>query len=600
MYTNLYGSSHIAAQYCALDNPPRRPIGIWQHGWISGGIEYPFQIFGAKIESLDTPCFVANNKIADCLKENGYGNVRAIGLPFVYINTPVCDRANESLLVFPSHLVPGAERETDHEESYAEYILSLKKDFKTISVWINAFDYDQGRWKDAFQKRGFDAKRGSDGLDCLQAQANYMSGFSHFTTDRMGSHIVYAASLGLKVCVAGPWHDISEDAIRNVVFYRENPQCVENVVKRNKKAWFVERFPFLFCEPKDANEHTAWAQSEIGFDKKITPGEMKARLGWGPEIWMANRIVPTGWFEHAPFAVWLVKNFKPRTLVELGTYHGYSYFVFCQAVHDFQTGSKCFCVDTWAGDPHAGFYPEDIYEKLNAHNEKHFASFSKVIRSTFDEASHQFEDRSVDLLHIDGFHSYEAVKHDFETWLPKMSENGVVLFHDINVHAREFGVWRFWDELKQKYPYYFEFLHCHGVGCLFLSMPEGLSMDETARKDVQLYFQSAGQILAQWENERQKNTQELHRMQARHDAMQAEVARMHGTAIWKLLFPFRAIERMREFGVEKILDALLLFISGHPGDKWSCEKYLRMHGEKMGEFWRGYPRLHYCLFKFDL
>src|SRR5882672_3156025 len=185
----------------------------------------------------------------------------------------------------------------------------------------------------------------------------------------------------------------------------------------------------------------------------------------------------SAWNQHIPFAFWLVQAHRPAMFVELGTFRGTSYFSFCQAVAALRLPTRCFAVDTWQGDSHTGFYDESVFAQVNACNELKYAGFSRLVRSSFDEALPHFLDCSIDILHIDGLHTYEACRHDFEAWLPKLSRRGIVLFHDTNVRERGFGVHRLWAELVERYPH-FEFLHEHGLGVLGV----GAALDAPVRE----------------------------------------------------------------------------------------------------------------------
>nr|WP_320115706.1 glycoside hydrolase family 99-like domain-containing protein [uncultured Desulfuromonas sp.] len=177
---------------------------------------------------------------------------------------------------------------------------------------------------------------------------------------------------------------------------------------------------------------------------------------------------PVAWCGHIPFASWLVQQLRPQIFVELGTHAGNSYFAFCQSIQHYDVNTRCYAIDTWHGDEHAGKYTEEIFEEVCRHNTQHYAAFSTLLRTTFDAAADSFSEASINLLHIDGLHTYAAVKHDFETWLPKLAPGAVVLFHDTNVRDEDFGVWQFWQELQQTYPATMEFYHSHGLGVLQL------------------------------------------------------------------------------------------------------------------------------------
>jgi hypothetical protein len=171
------------------------------------------------------------------------------------------------------------------------------------------------------------------------------------------------------------------------------------------------------------------------------------------------------WNEHIPFAQFLIEILRPRLFVELGVFKGGSYNAFCQAVKKLKTATKCFGVDNWTGDRHNGTYDLSVYSKLLEYQMKHYKEFSELLKMNFDEALPRFADGKIDLLHIDGYHTYDAVKHDYECWLPKMSDKGVILFHDTAFKNLDFGVWKLWEEVSALYPS-LEFEHGNGLGVL--------------------------------------------------------------------------------------------------------------------------------------
>jgi hypothetical protein len=173
----------------------------------------------------------------------------------------------------------------------------------------------------------------------------------------------------------------------------------------------------------------------------------------------------SAWAEHLPLAFVLIDLLRPRVAVELGVHFGDSYCAFCQAVSHLKLSTKMFGVDTWQGDKHAGSYGDEVLPLLRAHHDPRYSSFSKLMPMEFDAALDSFAPESIDLLHIDGLHTYEAVRHDFKTWLPKMSRRGVMLFHDTLDRSGDFGVHKLWAELIELYPG-FEFRHGPGLGVL--------------------------------------------------------------------------------------------------------------------------------------
>ena len=173
------------------------------------------------------------------------------------------------------------------------------------------------------------------------------------------------------------------------------------------------------------------------------------------------------WEGHRDFAYDFVRFIRPARIVELGSQYGCSLFSFCQAIKDNHIEAELHAVDFWSGDigaPHPG---EVVFQSVKNIKETFFADLNlHLYPMSFDDAVEQFDDESIDLLHIDGGHRYEDVDHDFNLWLPKLKKNGIILFHDV-FSTIDSGSCEHWEYIKTKYDLHFEFPHSCGLGVLF-------------------------------------------------------------------------------------------------------------------------------------
>jgi hypothetical protein len=257
---------------------------------------------------------------------------------------------------------------------------------------------------------------------------------------------------------------------------------------------------------------------------------------------------------HAPFAYWLVGALRPRAIAELGTHFGFSYFVLCEAVKRFGLQASVHALDTWGGDDHAGFYGDDVHDQVAKTTATDYSDVGTMLRCTFDEGLAHIEDGSLDLLHIDGRHGFDDVRHDFESWLPKLSERAVVIMHDVAAHRPGFGVWKYWEQLEEQYADTFKFDHSFGLGIVGVgSKPssELRSFFAAARADgdaIRDWYARAGGLISSRAEAHAKVRRALDRSNAALDEVRVEASRLEkerdailGSTSWKISKPVRVV-----------------------------------------------------------
>ena len=283
-YRNMYGSDFIAARYCGFQAAPVRPLGLWQHGWISDKdtLLEPDQIFGVKISHLPSEWYWVSTKLVEnYLRMHGFGNGRAIGLPICYVPESNIERRTGTLLVMPAHSL----NTTQHDwraRAYVEAITLIRNQFREIVVCVNAHCWTNGYWVPDFQAAGFKVIAGAHGDDPLTwvRMANLFREFEFVTTNAFGSLLAYASCFGAKVSIYGPYVEYTAKALSTAHFYLDFPRLADLAAMETCEETVRKRYPGLFCHPAAAADRTSWGRDQVGYDNKVSAEEMRKLFGW--------------------------------------------------------------------------------------------------------------------------------------------------------------------------------------------------------------------------------------------------------------------------------------------------------------------------------
>jgi len=134
--------------------------------------------------------------------------------------------------------------------------------------------------------------------------------------------------------------------------------------------------------------------------------------------------LPSAWTGHYDFAQWLVEELKPTVTVDLGVDYGYSLFALAMP----EIG-KVYGVDSF--EP-VGYYTQHTnnYQVVMNFKERYNFKHVEVIKGFFDQVAETWTQR-IQILHIDGNHTFESVTDDWKNWYPFVDAGGIVLMHDV-------------------------------------------------------------------------------------------------------------------------------------------------------------------------
>lgn len=162
----------------------------------------------------------------------------------------------------------------------------------------------------------------------------------------------------------------------------------------------------------------------------------------------------SAWKGHEDFAIDLIQKLQPKTIVDLGVDYGFS--TFAMALPGI---GKVYGIDWFQGDEYAGQRNtyKDVLDELAKQNLPNV----EIIKGDFSVIADPWN-KPIDILHIDGDHSFEAISQNFSDWAGLVKRNGVIMMHDTCSFKETVG--KFFAQIPDWKYFKHNFEHSHGLG----------------------------------------------------------------------------------------------------------------------------------------
>jgi predicted O-methyltransferase YrrM len=136
-----------------------------------------------------------------------------------------------------------------------------------------------------------------------------------------------------------------------------------------------------------------------------------------------------------------IADHEPEVVVEIGSSLGGSFYLWNRYLD-----SSRFLVSVDIDFPGQR---GSFFDEFDPETETRCVEGNSHTEETFERVVQALGEREVDFLYIDGDHSYEGVKQDFDRYRSLLADDGIVGLHDVT-HPNN-GVPAFWTELQDEY-----------------------------------------------------------------------------------------------------------------------------------------------------